>query len=194
MKQYQREKYLEHCPRRPQRRGERPPLQRPCSIFPAPRSAEARSRRETPCATTIPRKSGARPPSSAAVAPLEWKNHKINLLDAPGLFDFEGGLCEAVRAADSVLIAVSGKDGVAVGTEKAFAAASARRPGEDLLRQRPVRRERPLLPGVRGPEGQVRPLHLPGGGALHRGRHRRTSMSISWNTRPTITPAASPLR
>ena len=24
----------------------------------------------------------------AAVAPLEWKNHKINLLDAPGLFDF----------------------------------------------------------------------------------------------------------
>ena len=30
---------------------------------------------------------------SAAVAPLEWHNHKINLLDAPGLFDFEGGLC-----------------------------------------------------------------------------------------------------
>ena len=26
---------------------------------------------------------------SAAVAPLEWKNNKINLLDAPGLFDFE---------------------------------------------------------------------------------------------------------
>ena len=63
---------------------------------------------------------------SAAVAPLEWKNHKINLIDAPGLFDFEGGLCEAVRAADSVLIAVSGKDGVSVGTEKAYEAASAR--------------------------------------------------------------------
>ena len=63
---------------------------------------------------------------SAAVAPLEWKNRKINLIDAPGLFDFEGGLREAVRAADSVLIAVSGKDGAAVGTEKAFAAASAR--------------------------------------------------------------------
>ena len=63
---------------------------------------------------------------SAAVAPLEWHNHKINLLDAPGLFDFEGGLCEAVRAADSVLIAVSGKDGVAVGTEKAYEAAAAR--------------------------------------------------------------------
>lgn len=63
---------------------------------------------------------------SAAVAPLEWRNRKINLLDAPGLFDFEGSLCEAVRAADSVLIAVSGKDGVDVGTEKAVAAADAR--------------------------------------------------------------------
>ena len=63
---------------------------------------------------------------SAAVAPLEWRNHKINLLDAPGLFDFEGAMCEAVRAADSVLIAVSGKDGVNVGTEKAVAAADSR--------------------------------------------------------------------
>lgn len=63
---------------------------------------------------------------SAAIAPLEWRNHKINLLDAPGLFDFEGAMCEAVRAADSVLIAVSGKDGVNVGTEKAVAAADAR--------------------------------------------------------------------
>lgn len=63
---------------------------------------------------------------SAAVAPLEWKNHKINLLDVPGLFDFAGAAAEAVRAADSVLIAVSGRDGVAVGTEKAVAAADAR--------------------------------------------------------------------
>ena len=63
---------------------------------------------------------------SSAMAPLEWQNFKLNLLDAPGLFDFEGAMCEAVRAADSVLIAVSGKDGVSVGTEKAAAAADAR--------------------------------------------------------------------
>lgn len=63
---------------------------------------------------------------TTAVAPLEWKNRKINLIDAPGLFDFEGGLCEAVRAADSVLVVVSGKNGVAVGTEKAVDAANAR--------------------------------------------------------------------
>ena len=63
---------------------------------------------------------------SAAVAPLEWKNKKINLLDAPGLFDFEGGLCESMRAADTVLVVISGKDGISVGTEKAFEAAEQR--------------------------------------------------------------------
>jgi elongation factor G len=63
---------------------------------------------------------------STAVAPLEWKGHKINLLDAPGLFDFAGAAAEAVRAADSVLIAVSGRGGVSVGTEKAVAAADSR--------------------------------------------------------------------
>ncbi len=63
---------------------------------------------------------------SSAVAPLEWKNKKINLLDAPGLFDFEGGTCEAMRAADTALIVVAGKSGVAVGTEKAMAAANKR--------------------------------------------------------------------
>ncbi|HIS68901.1 MAG TPA: elongation factor G [Candidatus Gallacutalibacter stercoravium] len=58
-----------------------------------------------------------------AVAPLEWKNKKINLIDTPGLFDFEGGVCEGMRAAETVLITVSGKAGVAVGTEKAVKAA-----------------------------------------------------------------------
>ena len=55
---------------------------------------------------------------STCVAPIVWKNKKINLIDTPGLFDFEGGLREGLRAADSVLITVSGKDGVCVGTEK----------------------------------------------------------------------------
>ena len=44
-----------------------------------------------------------------AVAPVEWKNTKINLIDTPGLFDFEGGVYEGMRAADSALIVVSGK-------------------------------------------------------------------------------------
>ena len=54
-----------------------------------------------------------------AVAPVEWKNTKINIIDTPGLFDFEGGVYEGYRAAESAVIVVSGKDGVNVGTEKA---------------------------------------------------------------------------
>lgn len=59
-----------------------------------------------------------------AVAPIEWKNTKINLIDTPGLFDFAGGVAEGMRAADTALIVVSGKDGVCVGTEKAVEAAT----------------------------------------------------------------------
>ncbi|MDP4119926.1 MAG: elongation factor G [Bacillota bacterium] len=54
-----------------------------------------------------------------AVAPVEWKGSKINLIDTPGLFDFVGGVCEGMRAADTALIVVSGKNGISVGTEKA---------------------------------------------------------------------------
>ncbi len=59
-----------------------------------------------------------------AVAPIEWKNTKINLIDTPGLFDFAGGVAEGMRAANTALIVVSGKDGVSVGTEKAVEAAN----------------------------------------------------------------------
>ena len=57
---------------------------------------------------------------SSAVAPLEWKDNKINLIDCPGLFDFAVGMSEGIRAAESVLIVVSAKSGVNVGTEKAY--------------------------------------------------------------------------
>lgn len=55
-----------------------------------------------------------------AVAPFAWGSTKINLIDAPGLFDFAGEAAQGVRAAESLLIAVSGKSGVDVGTEKAY--------------------------------------------------------------------------
>ena len=58
---------------------------------------------------------------SAAVAPVEWKNVKFNMIDVPGLFDFEGAVAEGFRAADCALITISGKSGVAVGSEKAYA-------------------------------------------------------------------------
>lgn len=60
---------------------------------------------------------------SLSVLPVEWKDTKINLLDTPGLFDFAGGLSEGIRAAGSSVIVISGKSGVTVGAQKAFAAA-----------------------------------------------------------------------
>lgn len=42
---------------------------------------------------------------------------KVNLLDAPGLFDFSAGVSEALSAADCALIALSGKSGLTVGAQ-----------------------------------------------------------------------------
>ena len=45
---------------------------------------------------------------------------KINLLDSPGLFDYENEAAEAINASGCVMITVSGKSGVKVGTHKAY--------------------------------------------------------------------------
>lgn len=57
-----------------------------------------------------------------SVVPVEWKDHKINLLDAPGYADFYGEVKSAVRAADLGLIFVDAVSGVEVGTELAMQA------------------------------------------------------------------------
>ncbi len=60
---------------------------------------------------------------STSLVPIEWKSTKMNWLDTPGLFDFVGGVREGIRAAGSAVVVISGKSGVTVGAEKAFAAA-----------------------------------------------------------------------
>ena len=57
---------------------------------------------------------------STSVVPIEWDGVKINLLDAPGYFDFVGEAEEAASAADAAIIVVNGKAGMEVGTEKAW--------------------------------------------------------------------------
>ncbi len=57
---------------------------------------------------------------SAAMAPLLWNGAKINILDTPGFFDFEGEARQCVRAADAAIIVVDGKAGIEVGTELAW--------------------------------------------------------------------------
>ena len=51
---------------------------------------------------------------------LEWKGGKVNIIDTPGYFDFEGEILEGVRVADAAVIVVSGKPGVSVGTENVW--------------------------------------------------------------------------
>lgn len=57
---------------------------------------------------------------STSVVPIIWGKVKINVLDTPGYFDFVGEVEEAVAAADAAIIVVSGKDGIQVGTQKAW--------------------------------------------------------------------------
>lgn len=57
---------------------------------------------------------------NTALAPVEYKDEKINFLDTPGLFDFTTGFYEGARAAAGMLITISGKSGIAVGTRKSY--------------------------------------------------------------------------
>ncbi len=53
-------------------------------------------------------------------APFEWKGVKVNVIDAPGFFDFYGEVAAAMALADSALIVVGAVSGPVVGTEKAM--------------------------------------------------------------------------
>ena len=54
---------------------------------------------------------------SLAVAPFEWKGHKVNLIDTPGYADFLGDVRAALRVVDLAVFVVSAVDGVEVQTE-----------------------------------------------------------------------------
>ena len=57
---------------------------------------------------------------NSSVVPVEIGGTKYNLVDAPGLFDFEAAGAEGLAAVESVMICVSGRSGVSVGAEKAY--------------------------------------------------------------------------
>lgn len=57
---------------------------------------------------------------TAATAPCEWKEHRINLIDTPGYFDFVGEVVASLKVADGVIIPVDSISGVEVGAEKAW--------------------------------------------------------------------------
>ena len=61
-----------------------------------------------------------------AMAPIEWKGHKINLLDCPGYADFFCEVESALSVADLAVFVVSAVEGVEVQTEAAWKLAAER--------------------------------------------------------------------
>jgi len=57
---------------------------------------------------------------STSVIPVEYKDHKINILDTPGYTDFVGEVISALRVADGAIILVDSVAGLEVGTEIAW--------------------------------------------------------------------------
>lgn len=57
---------------------------------------------------------------STAIVPVEYRDHKINLLDTPGYTDFVGEMISALSVADAAIILVDSVAGAEVGTEIAW--------------------------------------------------------------------------
>ena len=57
---------------------------------------------------------------SAAIAPIDWNQKMLNVIDVPGYFDFVGEMMGPLRVVETAAILVSAVGGIAVGTEKAW--------------------------------------------------------------------------
>lgn len=57
---------------------------------------------------------------STSVLPIEYRDHKVNLLDAPGYTDFIGEAVSALNVADGAIVVVDAVAGLEVGTEIAW--------------------------------------------------------------------------
>src|SRR5215831_4066148 len=80
----------------------------------------------------------------ASICHADWRERKINLVDAPGDTGFQGDAIAALRVVEGALIVVSGVMGVEVGTRRAG------RPGARDRGQHARPRARGLLPHARG--------------------------------------------
>ena len=54
---------------------------------------------------------------NTSILPAEWRDTKLNILDAPGYTDFVGEVKAAIRAADGAVLVVCAASGVEVGAE-----------------------------------------------------------------------------
>ena len=57
---------------------------------------------------------------SASIAPLQYQDKKINIIDTPGYLDFSGEVMQGLRVAGCALIVMDAKSGVDAGCELAW--------------------------------------------------------------------------
>ncbi len=125
---------------------------------------------------------------SASLLAIEWADHRINLIDAPGYADFEGEVVSGTVAADAALVAVDGSSGVQGGTEIAWAHADAAGPLPRVVVVTRLDRENAdfdeVMTGLREAFGsRVVPLALPVGQA--------SGLSGQYDLRSTDDPPAA---
>jgi len=57
---------------------------------------------------------------ASSIGIVEWNNHRINLIDTPGLADFYGDMIGSLAVADGAVLILDGTDGVQVGSLKTW--------------------------------------------------------------------------
>jgi len=102
---------------------------------------------------------------NAALAPLEWKDVKVNLIDVPGYPDFIGEVVAALRVVEGAIVVVDAVAGVQVQTGVAWAAADRSGISRLVVVNRLDRENASFdrtLQGLRARFGtKVAPIHIP---------------------------------
>ncbi len=70
---------------------------------------------------------------STAIAPIDWNQKMLNVMDVPGYFDFVGEVMGPLRVVDTAAIVVSAVGGIAVGTEKVWDYATKNKVGKMFI-------------------------------------------------------------
>jgi len=114
---------------------------------------------------------------STSIIPVEWRGHRLNILDTPGYPDFEGEAIAGASAADAAIITVDAVSGVQGGTEVAWEHAEIAGPLPRIVAVTRMDREHAdfdaVLATLRAKFGtKVVPLAIPiGSAACTRGAH-----------------------
>ncbi|MBE0448181.1 MAG: elongation factor G [Actinobacteria bacterium] len=108
---------------------------------------------------------------NASLAPCEWNNHKINVIDTPGYTDFIGEVYGALRAVDVVAIVVDAVSGLEVQTERVWAIADEYNLAKVVIINRMDKEHADFDEVLRALQevysDKVTPLQLPIGGQAH---------------------------